>query len=89
MRRQDLTYNERSFLLWCWIRRDADNCCVLIYSNGGKLDKRSIQWYADYFGIPRRTLNDVFLSLKDKNIIKVGDRGKAQEITYVDFMVFN
>jgi hypothetical protein len=84
MRRKDLTYNEKSFLLWCWINRDSDKRCNLITSGcGHNLDRRSIQWYADYFGIPRQTLSAVFVSLRSKNIIKTNG------VTFIDFSVFN
>jgi hypothetical protein len=90
MRRQDLTYNEKSFLLWCWVCRETDERCDLIMCHGNcKLSNRSIQWYADYFGIPKQTMHAVFTKLRNKNIIKTTDSGKVEEITYVDFSIFS
>ena len=89
MRRADLSYNEKSFLLWCWICRDSDERCELIANfSGCKLKERSIQWYADYFGVPRQTMSDVFVKLRKKGILKTEDKGKVKEITYVNFKVF-
>ena len=88
MRKRDLTYNEKSFLLWCWICRDDDKKCDLIVSNEYKLSKRTIQWYADYFGIPKQTMHDVFTSLKRKGIMKTKHDDVVGEITYINFSVF-
>jgi hypothetical protein len=76
--------------LWCWICRDSNERCDLITRNrGNNLDRRTIQWYADYFGVPKQTMHDVFTNLRRKGILKTKDKDKDNEITYVNFKVFN
>ena len=89
MRRKDLSYNEKSFLLWCWISRDTDERCNLITNQcGHNLDSKSMKWYADYFGVAKQTMHNVFTKLRDKDIITTECKGKHREITYVNFKVF-
>jgi hypothetical protein len=90
MRNSKLTFKQKSFLLWCWICRDSDDRSDLIaYGSGCNLGSRNITWYADFLGMDRRSLNsDVFVALRNKNILKIRDDGSIK-ILYVDFKVFN
>ena len=89
MRHTELTYQQKAFLLWCWICRDNNDQCGLISCRQDcGLRERSIQWYSDLFGIPRPHMSRMFTELKDKRIIKTEKVGTKNEVTFVDFSVF-
>lgn len=85
-----MTYNEKSFLLWCWCRRLEDNKYILMSKRQDcPYRVRNTQWYADYLGVLRQNLSLVFVNLRRKNIIKTEFKGLRNEVTYVDFTVFS
>lgn len=90
MRHKKLTYQQKAFLLWCWICRDSDERCDLISGvQDCNLRDRNIKWYADFFGIERSSFqHGVFSGLRERNIIKSRFISGC-EVVYVDFTVFN
>ena len=90
MRHSDLTYMQKSFLLWCWIRRDSDERCDLISKvQDCNLRNRSVTWYANFFGISRTSFHEsIFTSLRERKIIKTRIVSGC-EVIYVDFTLFN
>ena len=89
MRHRELTYQQKSFLLWCWICRENDERCNLFSCRQDcSLKAKTIQWYADYFGIDRADLSRIFTLFRNKNIIKTENIGTRNETTYIDFTIF-
>lgn len=89
IRRQDLSHKQKTFLLWCWIKRDSDERCDIISTRREcNLSERSFSWYADYFGMDvRNSYRDIFVPLKKNNVIKTRIC-RGGEVVYVDFTVF-
>jgi hypothetical protein len=89
MRHRELTYQQKAFLLWCWICRENDDRCNLISCRQDcSLNTRTIQWYADYFGIFRSGMSRLWGDLRKRRIIKIESIDTRNEITYVDFTIF-
>ena len=89
MRHRELTYQQKSFLLWCWVCRENDTRCNLISCRQDcSVRGRTVQWYADFFGIQRSALSRSLSDLRKRNILKTENIDTRNEVTYVDFTIF-
>jgi hypothetical protein len=89
LRHPELTYQQKAFLLWCWICREDDTRCELLSCRQHcGLRERSVTWYANYFGIDRGNLSKMFDDLREKDIMKTERPGSRNEVTFIDFKIF-
>ena len=52
MRHRELTYQQKAFLLWCWIHREDDERFDLLSRRQDcALKERSIRWYVQFFQV--------------------------------------
>ena len=86
MSHTELTYQQKAFLLWCWIERTNDERCELLSRRQNcHLRDRSIRWYIQYFQVGATEFYKNFNDLKSKGVIKTEREGTRNEVTYVDF----
>ena len=89
MRHKDMTYQQKTFLLWCWTRRASDSRYeVLSCRQDCHLEGRSIQWYADFCGMKRQAFSRMLLDLQKLRIVKIECEGTRNECSYIDYTVF-
>jgi hypothetical protein len=90
VRHKELTYQQKAFLLWCWDCRENETRCNLISGRQNcRLRGRTIQWYADFFNIPRQQLSPMFKDLREKGIMQAENIDSRNEIIFINFTVFN
>jgi hypothetical protein len=89
VRHTEMTYLQKTFLLWCWSRRSSDSRYeVLSCKQDCALGGRTIQWYAGFFGIRRASISEMLSDLKRLRIVKIEREGTRNECLYIDFTVF-
>ncbi len=89
VRHRELSYQEKAFLLWCWAVRESDQMCALISKRQNcAVRGRTIQWYADFFGIRRPNMSRMWHNLIERRILKSANLDSRNEVIYVDFTVF-
>jgi hypothetical protein len=89
LRHPKLTYQQKAFLLWCWDCRENDDRCNLISKRQDcRLRDKTIQDYANFFGIRRASLSEMFSSFREVGILKIEEIGTRNEVVYIDFTLF-
>jgi hypothetical protein len=89
IRHKDMTYQQKTFLLWCWTRRSSDSRYDLLSCRQDcALEGRTIQWYADFIGVKRSNFSVMLTDLKKLRIAKIECKGTRNECLYIDFTVF-
>lgn len=86
MRHEELSYQQKAFLLWCWSERSNDSRFDLMSRRQYcAVRDHSIRRYARYLGFGLTQFFHNFNDLKNKEFIKIERAGTRNECTYLDF----
>jgi hypothetical protein len=89
MRDKRFTYQQKAFLLWCWINKtSSDRCELMSCRDPCMLRDRNVQWYADFLGMHRNSMWSFFAYLVRLGVLKVEHEGTRNECSYIDFSVY-